>query len=145
MKQDTQYRKVIPIEIWVLCVIYKLAHGTNLLMCNELFAISKSRISKVLYEFVAIMNVIFKKVIARPTRAKMSNVMKNFKQWCGLPRLVHNIINGTHIIISKPITFLNLSLFNLRIIIITIKRANIPIVVEGIGHCSRSLMKIYYS
>jgi hypothetical protein len=41
--------------------------------------------------------------------------------------------------------FLNLLLFNLRIIIITIKRAIIPIVVEGIGRCSRSLMKIYYS
>jgi hypothetical protein len=80
MKQDTQYRKVFPIEIWVLCAIYKLAHGTNLLMCNELFAISKSTISKVLYEFVAIMNVLFKKVIAWPTKARMSNVMKNFKQ-----------------------------------------------------------------
>lgn len=41
--------------------------------------------------------------------------------------------------------FLNLLLFNLRIIIITIKRASIPIVVEGFGRCSRSLMKIYYS
>jgi hypothetical protein len=40
--------------------------------------------------------------------------------------------------------FLNLLFFNLRIII-TIKWASIPIVVEGIGHCSRSLMKIYYS
>lgn len=54
---------------------------------------------------MAIINGLFKKVIAWPTRARMSNVMKNFKQWCGLPRLVHNIINGTHIIISKPITF----------------------------------------
>jgi len=74
-------------------------------MCNELFAISKLTISKVLYEFMAIMNVLFKKVIAWPTKARMNNVMKNFKQWCGLPRLVHHIINGTHIIISKPITF----------------------------------------
>jgi hypothetical protein len=49
-------------------------------MCNELFAISKSTISKVLYEFVAILNVLFKKVIAWPTRARMSYVMKNFKQ-----------------------------------------------------------------
>jgi hypothetical protein len=105
MKQDTQYQRVIPIEIWVSCAIYKLAHGTNLLMCNELFAINKSTISKVLCEFVAIMNVLFKKVIAWPTGARTSNVMKNFKQWCGLPRLVHNIINGTHIIISKPIIF----------------------------------------
>jgi hypothetical protein len=74
-------------------------------MCNELFAINKSTISKVLYEFMAIMNVLFKKVITWPTGARMSNVMKNFKKWCGLPRLVHHIINGTHIIIFKPITF----------------------------------------
>jgi hypothetical protein len=74
-------------------------------MCSEIFAINKSTISEVLHEFVAVMNVLFKKVIAWPTRARVSNVMKNFKQWCGLPRLVHDISNSTHIIISKPIIF----------------------------------------
>jgi hypothetical protein len=51
------------------------------------------------------MNVLLKKVIAWPTRARVSNVMKNFKQWSGLPRLVHDISNGTYIIIFKPIIF----------------------------------------
>jgi len=32
----------------------------------------------------------------------MANVMENFKQWCGLLN-VHGAIDGTHIIIYKPI------------------------------------------
>jgi hypothetical protein len=33
---------VIQVEIKVLCTIYKLAHGANILTFNELFAIEKS-------------------------------------------------------------------------------------------------------
>jgi len=37
-----------------------------------------------------------------PTRVEMANVMENFKQWCGLLNR-HGAIDGTHIIIYKPI------------------------------------------
>ncbi len=37
-----------------------------------------------------------------PTRIEMANVMENFRQWCGLLN-VHGAIDGTHIIIYKPI------------------------------------------
>jgi len=87
----------------VLCAIYKLAHGANFLVCNELFAIGKSTVSKVLHEFVIAMNFVFKKLIASPIRIEMAIVMENFKQWCGLLN-VHGAIDNTHIIIYKPIT-----------------------------------------
>jgi hypothetical protein len=45
------------------CTMYKLAHGANFLVCNEVFAIRKSIISKVLHEFVVAMNVVFKNLI----------------------------------------------------------------------------------
>lgn len=103
LKYDTHYQKTIPIDIQVLCAIYKLAHGANFLVCNELFAIGKSTVSKVLHEFVIAMNFVFKKLIASPIRIEMAIVMENFKQWCGLLN-VHGAIDNTHIIIYKPIT-----------------------------------------
>jgi hypothetical protein len=63
MKQDTHYQSIIPIEIWVSCAIYKLAHRVNFLICNELFAISKSIMSLMLHEFVEVVNIIFKFIL----------------------------------------------------------------------------------
>ncbi len=63
LKCDTHYWKVILVDIQVSCTIYKLAHGANFLVCSEFFAIKKSIVSKVLHEFVAVMNVVFKKLI----------------------------------------------------------------------------------
>jgi hypothetical protein len=37
-KQDTSYKKLIPMEIRVVCAIYKLAQGVNFFICFELFA-----------------------------------------------------------------------------------------------------------
>jgi hypothetical protein len=67
MKQDTHYQSVIPIEIQVSCTIYKLAHGVNFLICNELFAIDKSILSFMLHEFVEATNITFNKLILWPT------------------------------------------------------------------------------
>ncbi len=80
LKQDTCYQKTIPIEIWVSCAIYKLAHGTNFLMCTKFFAIGKSIVSKVLHEFVVAMNIVFKKLIAWLIWAEMATEMENFMQ-----------------------------------------------------------------
>jgi hypothetical protein len=63
LKHDTHYQKAIPIDIQLSCAIYKLAHDANFLMWNEFFTIKKSTFSKVLHEFVAIMNVVIKKLI----------------------------------------------------------------------------------
>jgi hypothetical protein len=67
MKKNTHYQNVIPMEIQVLCAIYKLAHGVNFLICNELFVIGKSIVSLMLHEFVEVANITFKKLILCPT------------------------------------------------------------------------------
>ncbi len=59
---------------------------------------------KVFHEFKTIVNLVFKKLIAWPMETKTNSVVKNFKQWCGLPNM-HKAINGIHIIILKPIIF----------------------------------------
>jgi hypothetical protein len=88
-------------EIHVSCVIYKLVHGYNFLICIQLFAIEKFIVSLVLHEFVAIINIYFWKLISWLVGAYMCIVMNDFKLWCGLPS-VQGAIDGIHLLISKP-------------------------------------------
>jgi hypothetical protein len=66
MKKNRKYINAILVEIYVSCVIYKLAHGCNFLICNELFTIGKSITSLVLHRFFDAVNVVFKKLISWP-------------------------------------------------------------------------------
>ncbi len=66
MKKNRKYINAILVEIYVSCVIYKLAHGYNFLICNELFTIGKSITSLVLHIFFDAVNVVFKKLISWP-------------------------------------------------------------------------------
>jgi len=66
MKKNRKYINAILVEIYVSCVIYKLAHGCNFLICNELFTIGKSITSLVLHRFFDAVYVVFKKLISWP-------------------------------------------------------------------------------
>jgi hypothetical protein len=85
----------------VSCVIYKLAHGYNFLICSKLFAIGKSIVSLVLHEFFALVNIVFRKLISWPVGVDMCIVINDFKLWCGLPS-IQGAIDGTHLLILKP-------------------------------------------
>jgi len=100
-KKDTMYRFAIPIEVRVACVIHKLSHGSNMLTCNELFAIGTSIVGLVIHEVVKVVNIMFKSLIAWPMGLKMEDVMLEFKELCGLPS-VQGVLNNTHILIFKP-------------------------------------------
>jgi len=63
LKQNTKYQRAIYVEIHMSCVIYKLAHYCDFLMCSELFTIKKFIISLVFHEFVIAMNLVFKRLI----------------------------------------------------------------------------------
>ncbi len=84
------------------CAIYTLTYGANFLICGKLFAIRKST-TLVLHEVVDVMNVIFKKLMSWPNGVEIQVFMEDFKQFCGLPN-VQGAIDGTHIIIFKPLT-----------------------------------------
>jgi hypothetical protein len=51
-KDDIKYRKAIPIEIKVSCIIYKLVQGANILTCSELFTTGRSTITFMFWEMV---------------------------------------------------------------------------------------------
>jgi hypothetical protein len=59
-KKDTKYRCMIHMNIKVACSFYKLGHVLKYLQCNELFAIGKSTIHLMLWEFVHAINDVFK-------------------------------------------------------------------------------------
>jgi hypothetical protein len=100
LKHDTQYKNGITIEIKVSCIIYKILHDDNFLVCSELFAIGKSIMLLVLHEVVTTVNVKFKKVIPWLVGAKMQVMMHDFKWFCCLAN-IQGAINGTHIAIKK--------------------------------------------
>jgi hypothetical protein len=88
----------------VSCPIYKLAQVANVLICNELFAIGHSTIGLVLYEMVMAINVMLKNLIIWPMGDRRQFVMIGFKSLCGMPNVM-NVIDETHICITKPIGF----------------------------------------
>ncbi len=46
-KHDKKYKFDIPMELCVAYAIYKFSQGVNLLVCSELFAVSRSTTSHV--------------------------------------------------------------------------------------------------
>jgi hypothetical protein len=77
-KQDMKYWFVIPMEVCVTCAIYNLAQGVNLLICSELFAISRSIISFIVRKVITLINIVFKNLITWPLGSKMDVIMTRF-------------------------------------------------------------------
>jgi hypothetical protein len=78
-KKDVKICFTILVEVWLVYVIYKLFHSSNLLTYNELFAISKSPIVFVIHEIVKVINMMFKSLISWPMGQNMEVVMLKFK------------------------------------------------------------------
>jgi hypothetical protein len=74
-------------EVWVVNVFYKIAQGSNLLICNELFIVGWSTILLVFQEVIIIFDVLFKKLISWPFENKMDAIMQGFKSFCALPNI----------------------------------------------------------
>jgi len=66
-------------KVYIVCMIYKLFHGSNLLTCNEQFAIGKSIVGLVIWEVVKIINIVFRNLISWPMGLKMEVMMLEFK------------------------------------------------------------------
>ena len=101
-RKDTKYRLAIPVVIRVACCLFKLTHGASLLICSEMFAISKSTVSAILREVVHAINDSLRHELSWPIGQRMQETQQKFYDLCGLPRVV-GAIDGTHISISKPI------------------------------------------
>jgi hypothetical protein len=100
-RQNTKYRKAIPVPVRVACALFKLTQGVSLLIYSEFFAIGKSTVYKVIQEFVRAVNIEFCHELSFPRGRTMVTYMNDFKQLYGLPPVV-GAIDGTHFHIKKP-------------------------------------------
>lgn len=103
-KENTKYRLAIPVLIRVACTLFKLTHGANTTVCSELFAIGRSTVLVVLRDVVNAINVSLRHELVWPTGERLRDIESKFYQLCGLPGVV-GAIDGTHIAISSPITY----------------------------------------
>jgi hypothetical protein len=100
-RQDTRYRKAVPVRVRVASAVYKLVQGASLLIYSEQFAIGISTLSGTLRDVVQAVNTHFRGEIQFPRGNRLVTVMRDFQDFCGLPS-VAGAIDGTHISIRKP-------------------------------------------
>jgi hypothetical protein len=100
-KQDTKFRKAVPMRVRVACALYKLVHSASLLICSEQFAIGNSTVSGVLREVVHAVNIQFRSELSFPRGPRLVTVMNEFQEFCGLLG-VAGAIDGSHVHIRKP-------------------------------------------
>lgn len=56
-KQDTKYRFAVLVIVCLDCTLFKLSHGASFLIYSEMFAMGRSIVSMMLWEFVHVVNV----------------------------------------------------------------------------------------
>jgi hypothetical protein len=100
-KRDTCYRLAIPAVVRIAVMLFKLAQGSTLLLCSELFAVGRSTISEIMKEVVMAINVVLRNEIKWLRGVKAIQTQNAFKEVCGLPDVL-GAIDCTHISISKP-------------------------------------------
>lgn len=55
-KGDTRYRQAVPVLVCLTCTLFKLSHGSSLLICSNMFVVGKSIVSIMLCEVVHALN-----------------------------------------------------------------------------------------
>ncbi|KAL3689251.1 hypothetical protein R1sor_015560 [Riccia sorocarpa] len=102
-RQDICFRRVVPVEVKVGAVLYKLVTGVNLFHCGELFGIGESSVHEFMEEVItAIISVLGPKHLVWPSIAGLEAVAEGFRKKCGLIQC-QGAIDGSHIRIRAPI------------------------------------------
>jgi hypothetical protein len=65
-KRDIRYRLAVPFVVRVPVTLFKLAQGSTLLLCSELFVIGRPTVSEILREVVTAVNVVLQHEIKWP-------------------------------------------------------------------------------
>jgi len=97
--KNTNYQFAVPIVVRVACALFKLSHGSSLLIYSEMFAMGRSSYL-FLREVVQTVNVVLKHEISWPRRETIGEIVDGFKQLCGLPGVLE-AVDGIHFGIKK--------------------------------------------
>lgn len=104
-RQDTTFRKCIPIVKRVAIAIFQLASTTEYRVVGSLFGVSRSTVCNCVREFCrAVIDILMPKFIRIPTPAEMEGMATFFEERWGLPQCI-GAIDGSHIPIMRPPKF----------------------------------------
>ena len=100
-KRNTNYRLCIPLTMKVACTLFKLCHGTSLLIYSEMFAVGRSSVFHLLRDVVYAINIALKNEIQWPSGEGVPEIAAVFAEICGLLGVL-GVVDGTHFTIAKP-------------------------------------------
>lgn len=83
LKKYTRYYPIVPIIIWVCCILFEFAHGSSLYIVNEMFGVGWSTTSSIIQDVVQIVNVVLRDKIALPAGRKLVEAQKDFENCRG--------------------------------------------------------------
>lgn len=102
-RHDTRFRKVVPLQVKVGAVVYKLVTGLNFFNCSELFGIGESTAHEFLVEVLdSIIRHLGPKHLYWPSGQEMERISSGFDRRFGLVNC-QGAIDGSHIRIRAPI------------------------------------------
>ena len=102
LKQDTNMRLAIPVEVKVAVAISRLATGNSMQTIADLYRIGMSTSQLVVNQFTgAIKSVFLKKFIRWPSTSTMDQFAREFENLQGIPYVV-GAVDGSHIPIVAP-------------------------------------------
>lgn len=78
-KKDMKYRLAVPVPVRLACVLFKLSHGVNFLICSEMFAVGRSIVSVMLRQVVQVINVSLRNEIQWPWGHDISGIADGFQ------------------------------------------------------------------
>ena len=102
LKQDTNMRPAIPVQVKVAVAISRLATGNSMQTIADLYKIGLSTSQLAVTQFTsAIKSVLLKKFIRWPSTATMEKYASEFENLHGIPNVV-GAVDGSHIPIVAP-------------------------------------------
>ena len=102
LKQDTNMRPAIPVEVKVAVAISRLATGNSMQTIADLYRIGLSTSQLAVTQFVgAIKTILLKKFIRWPSTSTMEKFASEFENLHGIPYVV-GAVDGSHILIVAP-------------------------------------------
>ncbi|CAM6103017.1 unnamed protein product [Calypogeia fissa] len=103
IKQDTNYRRAIPVFARVGTAMYKLISGDGFGKVSEKFAMGKTSVRRVLHEVCMALGDCLGHLISLPVGQELVDVMTEFHEQCGIPN-ISGAVDVTHIAIVAPNT-----------------------------------------
>ena len=141
-KEETNYRRSVPVEKRLCCALYSLGSSSELRTIGNLFGIGKTTAGEILHQFCrTLIDLFLHRIIRFPiTPAEIEDTINGFDDKCNYPMCVGSL-DGTHIQIKAPMGFetdyFNYKKFSSVVMLATVD-ANLKFTYINVGAPGRS-------